>query len=148
MAFSNFKTRRSTSHARWGAAAVEFAVVSPLLFLLLAGIMEFGQAFRIQHALTTATRRAARVAVVSGGSNSVIIQKTRQNCADILGVKGSDVLVDIYVNGVKNGDLTQSAKGAEVKVTVQIPYSKCAVGFFSQMFANTNLKSSCIFERE
>jgi hypothetical protein len=66
----------------------------------------------------------------------------------MLGVSSSDVSVDIYVNGVKNGDLSQADKGSEVNVTVQIPYSKCGVGFYSQTFCNFNLKASCVFERE
>lgn len=148
MVISRLRSRGFRVGKRWGAAAVEFAVVAPIFFLLLGGIIEFGQAFRIQHALTTATRRGARVAVVAGSSNSVVTQKVRDNCAKILGVSSSDVSVDIYVNGVKNGDLSQADKGSEVNVTVQIPFSKCGVGFYSQTFSNFNLKASCVFERE
>jgi hypothetical protein len=44
--------------------------------------------------------------------------------------------------------LSQASKGAEVRVTVQIPYSKCGVSFVAALFSNTTLKATCIFERE
>lgn len=45
-----------------GLAMVEFAVVAPLLALLVAGILEFGTAWRDNLTVTNATRSAARVA--------------------------------------------------------------------------------------
>ncbi len=45
-----------------GAAAVEFALVLPVLILLVFGIMEFGLAFRDTLTLTSATRTGARTA--------------------------------------------------------------------------------------
>ncbi|HKU29947.1 MAG TPA: TadE/TadG family type IV pilus assembly protein, partial [Arthrobacter sp.] len=39
-----------------GAAAVEFALVAPILVLLVLGIMEFGRAYNAQVSLTNAAR--------------------------------------------------------------------------------------------
>jgi Flp pilus assembly protein TadG len=47
-----------------GAAAVEFALLLPLLVLLLFGIIEFGFAFSTRIQATNAAREAARLAVV------------------------------------------------------------------------------------
>jgi Flp pilus assembly protein TadG len=47
-----------------GAAAVEFALVSVLLFLLLFGIIEFGIGFFTQQGAAAAAREAARRAAV------------------------------------------------------------------------------------
>lgn len=44
-----------------GAAAVEFALVLPLLVLLLVGIAEFGRAYHIQATLSGAAREGVRV---------------------------------------------------------------------------------------
>lgn len=44
-----------------GAAAVEFALVLPLLLILLAGIVDFGRAFYTQVVLTNAAREGARL---------------------------------------------------------------------------------------
>lgn len=44
-----------------GAAAVEFALVLPVLLLLVFGIVEFGRAYNIQTSVTAAARQGARV---------------------------------------------------------------------------------------
>lgn len=44
-----------------GASAVEFALVVPVLLLLLLGIVEFGRAYNAQMILTSAARDGARV---------------------------------------------------------------------------------------
>jgi Flp pilus assembly protein TadG len=44
-----------------GAAAVEFALVIPLLILLVLGIAEFGRAFQVQGTLSAAAREGVRV---------------------------------------------------------------------------------------
>ena len=46
-----------------GAAAVEFAIVLPILMLLLAGFFDFGWLFYWQHSVTNASRAGARYAV-------------------------------------------------------------------------------------
>jgi Flp pilus assembly protein TadG len=48
-----------------GAAAVEMALVLPVLILLLLGIMEFGRAFNAQVTLTNAAREGVRVMAIS-----------------------------------------------------------------------------------
>jgi Flp pilus assembly protein TadG len=48
-----------------GAAAVEMALVLPVLILLLLGIMEFGRAFNTQITLTAAARESVRVMAIS-----------------------------------------------------------------------------------
>jgi Flp pilus assembly protein TadG len=50
-----------------GAAAVEFALVLPVLLLMVMGILDFGRALNIHHVVTDASREAARRAVVRDG---------------------------------------------------------------------------------
>jgi hypothetical protein len=45
-----------------GVAAVEAAIITPVLFLLLFGIIEFGLVFKDQLAITSAVRSGARIA--------------------------------------------------------------------------------------
>lgn len=47
-----------------GASAVEFAIVLPVLFLIVAGIVDFGRAYFTQIQLANAAREGARAAVV------------------------------------------------------------------------------------
>lgn len=48
-----------------GVAAVEFALVAPIILLILFGIFEFGSAFWRKQVLTSAVREGARKGVVA-----------------------------------------------------------------------------------
>jgi len=56
-----------------GAAAVEFALIVGLLFVILFGIMEFGLAFFETQNLRSATREGARAAAIGGDDNEIFI---------------------------------------------------------------------------
>jgi Flp pilus assembly protein TadG len=145
---SGSKSRSTKRGERRGAAAVEFAVVAPLFLLLLGGIIEFGQAFRIQHVLSTAARRGARSAIVEGATNSQVQENVRADCVRTLGVSEADVTVGCAINGSSDSDLGQARDGSEISVTVNIPFSKAGVGFFAQTFSNSTLSSTCTLEHE
>jgi Flp pilus assembly protein TadG len=49
---------------RKGQALAEFALILPVLFLLIAGIIEFGRGWNIKQALTDAAREGARYTVI------------------------------------------------------------------------------------
>ena len=57
---------------RWrndrGAVALEFAILAPILMMLLVGMLEFGFMFQAQLAVTHAAREGARMAAVGDGS--------------------------------------------------------------------------------
>jgi Flp pilus assembly protein TadG len=65
-------TRRHDRAGQSGASAVEFAVLLPLLIMLVFGIIAFGMAFAQELSLSNAARQGARYGVV----------ETR-TCADI-----------------------------------------------------------------
>lgn len=56
------------SHLERGAAAVEMALVLPLLLLVLFGLVDFGRMYNAQMQLTQAAREAVRVKAL-GGTN-------------------------------------------------------------------------------
>jgi Flp pilus assembly protein TadG len=53
-----------------GAAAVEFALVVPLILAFLLGIIEFGNAYNTQISLTQAAREGARVMAITDNAVS------------------------------------------------------------------------------
>jgi Flp pilus assembly protein TadG len=75
---SDADTRRKRGRVRLrgesGAAAVEFALVFPLLLVVMIGIFEFGRVWNIHHVVTDATREGARRAVVKDGVTGVAKQ--------------------------------------------------------------------------
>ena len=49
-----------------GAELIEFALVFPLLLLVMVGIMDFGLLFQRYETVTNAAREGARIAVLPG----------------------------------------------------------------------------------
>lgn len=54
-----------------GQALVEFALLAPLVMLILIGIVEFGRAWQAKQTLTDAAREGARLAVVGNPTYTV-----------------------------------------------------------------------------
>jgi Flp pilus assembly protein TadG len=61
-----------------GAAAVEFALVAIVFFMLLIGIVEMGRVLFTWNAAVEATRYGARVAVVCGLNDAAILSRMQQ----------------------------------------------------------------------
>ena len=62
---------RTRRYDQTGAAAVEFALIASLLFMVLFGIIEFGRLFNELEVLNSAAREGARVAAVRGTGDEV-----------------------------------------------------------------------------
>jgi len=60
--FSSKGRSRKPRSFRGGVAAVEFALISPLMFLITFGMIEIGSVMMIKNSLTQASRVGARVA--------------------------------------------------------------------------------------
>lgn len=89
-----------------GNAVVEFALVLPILLLVLFGITEFGRAIMTKNILHTASREGARLAAVSPLS-------------DTLSVQGRVVSVLSAANvTVKDIDIFYDAASRSIQVTV------------------------------
>lgn len=78
-----------------GAAAVEFALVLPLLLLLVCAIIDFGRMFWEQSTLSGAAREGVRL-VALGQTDPAVISSTTSDAAGGI----SDVDVTVSVNGV------------------------------------------------
>ncbi len=64
-----------------GQSVVEFAILFPLLLLVLFGITEFGRAWATQNILTSAAREGARIAVVTGPDVALVTSRVTTVCA-------------------------------------------------------------------
>jgi Flp pilus assembly protein TadG len=106
-----------------GAAAVEFAIIAPLLFVILFGIIEFSILLYDKAMLTNASREGARVGIVFSSptriSNDVIVTAVRDYCEEhlISFGAGSDLDIDINPDNVDDRD-----PGDSLTVTVNYPF--------------------------
>ena len=64
------KMKRLFLKNKRGQAIIEFAVLLPILLLVLFGITEFGRAIMVKNILHTAAREGARLAVVSDSTSA------------------------------------------------------------------------------
>lgn len=65
---------RRLARASDGATAVEFAIIAPVLLMLLFGIMEGGRALWMQNALNFAVEQAARCASIDQNNCGTVAQ--------------------------------------------------------------------------
>jgi Flp pilus assembly protein TadG len=68
-----------------GSVAVEFALVVPVLLLIVFGIIDFGRALNAQIALTGAAREGARLAAL-GYSNAAVRARVAAAAPDLSGL--------------------------------------------------------------
>ena len=104
---------------RWGGesgqALVEFALVSPLLLLLILGLVEFARAWNTQQVLTETARDALRSAVVANPGFtyddmvSMVDQALERASLD-------PKLAEITVDGWKAGS------GTQARITINYQY--------------------------
>jgi Flp pilus assembly protein TadG len=102
---------------RRGAAAIEFALVAPVFFLFVLGIMEVSRGYMVVHILTDAARQGCRSAV-EGGKTSAGVSDTVASTLAQQGLSGCQTT--IRVNGTET-ELSGAQTGDEIEVQVSVP---------------------------
>lgn len=136
---------RSHRSSRGGVTSVEFAVVAPIFFLVVLGIVEIGRACMVTELLTEAARRACRVGVIEG-TNSSSIQSTAVNYLTSVGVNGESA--NVYVNDVPAGSTNVSAMPAYTEITVVVTVPIANVAWTPLWFVSGNLTGQYTMRRE
>ena len=119
------RVRRGIAGGERGAAAVEFALVAPLLFLLVFGIIDFGFGFHAWDASHNAAREGARVGAVN--PNPTLIEARARAASDFLDQSLIDVTVECAPENSTSfgscGDGSGLVEGDVVRVTVIYDYN-------------------------
>lgn len=121
---------RRIKRSEEGQALVEFALVAPLLFLILFGIIQFGIAFMNSVALTDAVRAGARKAAVSRSA----ADPTQATKTAVLGAAN-----DLDQSKVSINVTSDWVSGDTVTVDATYPYQINLLGI---VVASGNLHSS------
>lgn len=74
-----------------GASAVEFALVLPILLLLVLGIIEFGRAYHVQTTLSNAARDGVRVMALQDSATAAI--SSAKSSASPLDLSTAEIVV-------------------------------------------------------
>ena len=120
-----------------GSQLVEFALVLPMLLLVVLGIAEFGIIFQRYEVVTNAAREGARMAVLPGGYTDADVQArvrtylTNGRVANT--VANTVILVDDVQVPVGGGRPPLSAK----RVTVTYTHSYLFLGGIGAWFGST-----------
>ena len=101
---------------RRGTAVVEFALVAPILFLLVFGMIEYGRLVMVQQVLTNASREGAREGVLDG-TTTADVQASVNNYLASATVTGATVTVT-------PSPPNSAGYGAPVTVTVSVPFNQ------------------------
>ena len=137
-----YKRRGSTSRSpsRRGTTVVEFAIVAPLLLLLILGMVEFGRAVMVQQLLTNASREGAR--------RGILEQTTAEETETVV----VDYLASSSVAGatvtVSPASLDHVGFGDPVTVTVSVPYDQVSWLPMPWFLGGTNLTAQSIMLAE
>jgi len=125
-----------------GASAVEFALLLPVLMMILFGIIEFGLALYRQAILTNASREGARLGIVQ----SVPPITTGQ----------IDATIDNYLGpaGIAPGTVARTIVGAggvtgtPVTVTLTLPYTYAVLPGLTSITPTINLVAQTVMRHE
>jgi len=105
-------------HKEQGSQLVEFALVLPVILLLILGIIQFGWIFHQQIQIDNAVRLGARSAAV-GDSNSAIIQDMQNECSFLL--SESSITIDVFDTAGNNvGDPEDRTPSYHIRVQINI----------------------------
>lgn len=96
-----------------GQGLVEFALILPLLMLLLMGLIQFGFIFNGQITLTSAAREGARLAVVNEDDNEVMDRVESSAVALLLTVDKDNITID---RNLPDDDMLSVTVDGEVQI--------------------------------
>ena len=127
---------------RRGAAAVEFAVVAPVLLIMVFGMVDMGRMIMVQQLMNDAAREGARTAALGGSSFGEVSSRVSA-FLDATGVDASRVQIEltpINLAAAERGDL----------VTVQLSVAFADVSWLPtpRALGNRTLRSQCTMRHE
>jgi Flp pilus assembly protein TadG len=133
------KSNKTPERSERGQAMAEFAIILPILLVLLLGIVQFGLVYNNWVTLTDAVRAGARKAAVSrtdSNRNADVITAVKSAATDL---SASKLTVDTPVSTWSPGDT--------VKVCAHYPYSISLLPGTTWGVSKSGSLDSCTTER-
>ena len=134
-----------------GASIVEFAIVAPLLFLLLFGIIDFGWAFSQNLDVKHAAREGARLAAVNAADGTdpddrldALIEMVRERSTELADDE-TEVFV-AFADGPADANSTDQEVGDSVVICVRHPLRSLTGA--TTTFLSGSLQSKAVIRME
>jgi len=144
-------------HERQGTAAVEFAVILPLLVLMVMGAIDVGQSVNVAQVVNDASREAARQATrIDFTDEQQVESVVREYMADAYpSIPASELNSALTINvsdsegsGISGGDLTTIDSGSPVSVQVILQYDSVRWLDGLPGFSGMSIETSTVMRRE
>ena len=129
--------RMNRTSCRRGAAMVEFALILPVLVLILFGVIEFGRMVMVHQVLVNASREGARLAVLPG-TTSAQVQNTIDGYMASAGITGHTATFP---------DPNTIPPGQSLTVSVSVPYEDVSWGGMYYL-GDAELEADVVMRRE
>jgi len=105
------------------------ALVLPIFFTVVLGIVEFGRAMMVGQMITNAAREGTRMAILDGETNTTVTNWIESFLNDSINVSAADVTVTITVDPATGNpdpiDQIGSALSKDlVTIKVSVPFDK------------------------
>jgi Flp pilus assembly protein TadG len=127
---------------RRGAAAVEFAIVAPVFFLLVFGMIEYGRMVMVQQVLTNASREGARRAVLDGATTAEVRDVVDNYLAS------ASINPSAEPTTVSPNPPTDAEFGDPVTVTVSVPFNEVSWLPSPMYLGGKTLTATTVMRRE
>lgn len=147
-----FRRPSKSSHSRRGAAVVEAALVLPIFFLVVMGIIEFGRAFMVSQLLQNAARECCRKAVTGAYTTATVTSQLKSEL-QTAGLDPTKLTVNVIVTvdpanpAVANNEVANATTRDLVAVTVTVPFNNVALVSGKYLKGKT-LKGLCTMRHE
>ena len=122
--------------ARRGAAIVEFALIAPVFFALILGIIEFGRMLMVEQILINAAREGARASTLSGETDAQV--------TSVVSTFMSNSRISGYTQTLSPTLASSPASGTALTLTVSVPCQTVSWLGGSTWFNGTTLSQSVV----
>src|SRR5947209_17798074 len=135
--------KRTYRSKRRGTAAVEVAVVLPLLCTLIMGAWEVGRLVEVKQLLCNAVREGGRQAA-TGNQSTAQVQQYVINYLTTNGISGVTTSMVTFQDLTNNAvqDPTAATQMDRLRVSVTVPYTTFRWSLLSQITSDTSLSAS------
>jgi Flp pilus assembly pilin Flp len=130
------KIRKFLLKDKDGQTIIEFALLLPILIMVLFGITEFGRAIMVKNVLHTAAREGARLAAVSAVGDSLQVQARVVTVLQAASINDYQIIITTDV----------AAKTVEVEVTTD--FEVLSGGVLDPFMGTFQLKGKTVMRLE